>query len=617
MRRLLTILVLVVILPMLVIQVVAYSSWYRARVASTLQRDTEIARATAVIFGAYVRDIVRQQLAIGEAIVRLEPEAVQQYLEANVSSYEAIDAVYWTTPDLRVIASTDAQLIGTDLHDREFLKQIGEGAEWAISDVTPSRSTDQPIVLIACAIRDGVNQLLGLVVARVQPHRLGEAVIPLYRGNGPELQILDQQGQLVYRSGTTVMTWDEVRRKRVLNDMFLVQALRGQESAGEVLSSQTGRRMLTGNAPVPEIGWVARVVTVKHAALAPIYRSLLLGVALLLAGALFAALFAYLINRKILSGIRRLQAQARAIERGAVAPPREYGITELRQLGEALHQAADRRYGAEAQLRRTAEELERALQAERDGKAELQKAIGELETFSYSVSHDLKAPLRAIDAYAAFLAEEGASSFSEEARRYCTIIRQNIQQMAKLIDDMLRLARVGRAPLARAEVNTRELLRQVLDELKPRRDDQSVECEIADLPGLLGDESMLRQVFANLIGNALKYARPDVPLRIEVGVEEQDSGPVFFVRDNGSGFNMKHIDQLFRPFQRLHNDPGIEGTGIGLAIVERIITRHGGQVWAESEPGRGTTFFLRLPCRESEDGAGERTRTSTTCVTGS
>jgi len=222
--------------------------------------------------------------------------------------------------------------------------------------------------------------------------------------------------------------------------------------------------------------------------------------------------------------------------------------------------------------------------------AELQIANTELEGFSYSVSHDLRAPLRAIDGYARMLDEDYASRLDDEARRLIAVVRSNARRMGQLIDDLLAFSRLGRQQAVSAPVDMTRLARQVADELRGER---AVQC--SPLPPVNGDNALLRQVWINLIGNALKYSAKKPDARVEIGAREEVGDNVYWVRDNGAGFDMRYAGKLFGVFQRLHRADEFEGTGVGLAIVQRVVARHNGRVWAEGTPGEGACFFFSLP----------------------
>lgn len=229
--------------------------------------------------------------------------------------------------------------------------------------------------------------------------------------------------------------------------------------------------------------------------------------------------------------------------------------------------------------------------------ARLEVANKELESFSYSVSHDLRAPLRHIDGFANLLANHVTAGLDEKGRRYLTIISESAQRMGRLIDDLLMFSRMGRAVMAPADLDHDSLLKDVLREGEHGRSNE-IQWVIQPLPRVHADAAMLRQVWLNLVDNAVKYSSRSTPPRIEIGSVPQPDNPtehVFYVKDNGVGFDMKYAAKLFGVFQRLHAESEFQGTGIGLANVRRIVFRHGGRTWAESTPGEGATFFFSLP----------------------
>ncbi len=226
---------------------------------------------------------------------------------------------------------------------------------------------------------------------------------------------------------------------------------------------------------------------------------------------------------------------------------------------------------------------------------ELETVIKELETFSYSVSHDLRAPLRAIDGFSRILEREHGPALSEDAVRLLNVIRSSTQRMGRLIDDLLTFARYSRQELKHERVDMQRLAHAAHDDLRNAGENGAATVTIGTLPAAKGDIGLLRQVWMNLLGNALKYTRNTAAPRIEVEGEVRGPQVEYRVRDNGVGFDMAYADKLFGVFQRLHRDEEFEGTGVGLATVHRILHRHGGRVWADAKPGSGATFFFTLP----------------------
>lgn len=226
--------------------------------------------------------------------------------------------------------------------------------------------------------------------------------------------------------------------------------------------------------------------------------------------------------------------------------------------------------------------------------AELKAVNKELEAFTYSVSHDLRAPIRHISGFTKILVVKFQPCLPPEAQRHLQTIEQAAGRMGEMVDEMLKLARLGRQELSVEVTGLSSLVAEVVTMLAPEIEGRQVEWKIGELPPMECDPTLIRQVFQNLIGNALKYSRTRSPAVIEIGQTKKDGAKVLFVKDNGVGFDMKYADKLFGVFQRLHLAEEFEGNGIGLATVERVIKKHGGRVWVEAELDRGATFYFTL-----------------------
>lgn len=255
-------------------------------------------------------------------------------------------------------------------------------------------------------------------------------------------------------------------------------------------------------------------------------------------------------------------------------------------ISSAIRDITSRKH-AEEDIQRLNDELNRKI-------AEVTAVNTELETFSYSVSHDLRAPLRHIDGFARILQEEHAPELSADGRRHLDRILGAVTHMGHLVDDLLALARIGRKELERRRVNLEQVAREALAEIPAEDQRREIEWRIEKLPEVEGDRGLLKLVFANLLSNAAKFTRTRRSAVVEIGNCGTAESPVFFVRDNGVGFDPKYADKLFGVFQRLHRQEDFEGTGIGLATVQRIIRRHGGEIRAEAAPGKGAAFYFTL-----------------------
>jgi signal transduction histidine kinase len=263
----------------------------------------------------------------------------------------------------------------------------------------------------------------------------------------------------------------------------------------------------------------------------------------------------------------------------------------LQDLADRAAMAIDNAQILESLERRVEERTHDLEIANRDAR----QANKELEAFSYSVSHDLRAPLRAIDGFSRMLEEDHGAALDDDAVRLIAIIRRNTARMGQLIEDLLRFARLGRQALESETVSMDALVRGVIDNTKAIESNRSLDIRLAALPPVTGDRNLLHQVWVNLVGNAVKYTRPRPVAVIEIEGAVDDDEIRYTVKDNGVGFDEQYKDKLFGVFQRLHGPAEFEGTGVGLALVQRIVSRHGGRVWAFGELDRGATFGFALP----------------------
>jgi signal transduction histidine kinase len=316
-------------------------------------------------------------------------------------------------------------------------------------------------------------------------------------------------------------------------------------------------------------------------------------IVLLLAGLLtFVILLAagHLIQREIL-----LRAKAEAgmrVVQEMLGMKYEEQRAELGHVMEDLYAQIRTRQQVEDEIRELNGDLEKRV---RQQTIELEEMNQELEAFSYSVSHDLRAPLRHLDGFSQILQQEYGPKLPDEAQHYLDRIRGAVTHMSALVEDLLQLSRIGRRMPERQRCSLRALVDEARTEMPQESDGRKIVWRIYSLPEVEADPLLLRQVLANLFSNAVKFTRQQHAAVIEVGSLEENGMNVVFVRDNGVGFDPRYADKLFGVFQRLHRQDEFEGTGIGLATVQRIIHKHGGRTWAESQPGQGATFYFSLP----------------------
>ncbi|MGN6386115.1 MAG: ATP-binding protein [Verrucomicrobiota bacterium] len=327
------------------------------------------------------------------------------------------------------------------------------------------------------------------------------------------------------------------------------------------------------------------------------YRNL--AVVLIVVVVLLAA--AWLISNKLLlQPINAvISASARLAKGDLTARTRIQGSSEIHRLARNFDLMAESLAMRDAELKRAHREiLEMNAELERKVQArtlELSNANQELEAFSYSVSHDLRAPLRHMDGFANLLLEDDNIQVNERALRFVTRITKSAKQMGVLIDELLDFSRMGRQAILCERLDTNSLVQEVLQECMQYQPERAVQWKVHKLPQIMADRAMMKQVWVNLVSNAVKYSRGKDPAVIEIGFEIREGEETFYIRDNGAGFDMKYADKLFGVFQRLHRETEFEGTGIGLANIRRIIHRHGGRTWAEGEVDKGATFYFSLP----------------------
>jgi signal transduction histidine kinase len=303
-------------------------------------------------------------------------------------------------------------------------------------------------------------------------------------------------------------------------------------------------------------------------------------------------------DRRLMAGLRARVSELEGEETHLLAVRDQAMVTAIRRtdlsLLAGLAASAALSAAAFLALRREIGQRRQAEQATRALNTRLAIANRELEAFCYSVSHDLRAPLRAIDGFSLALLEDAAPRLEESARQHLGRVRAAAQRMAGLIDDLLRLSRISQTPIEPRDVDLSELTRSIVAELRDRDPARGVAVEIESGVRAAGDERLLRIALENLLGNAWKFTRNREPAHIAFGVEHDADGPVYCVWDDGAGFDMAYTDKLFGAFQRLHSDREFEGSGIGLATVARVVHLHGGRVWAEAEVGKGATLRFTL-----------------------
>jgi signal transduction histidine kinase len=435
---------------------------------------------------------------------------------------------------------------GQSFARRDWYQSVTRTGRAYISRVYRRGAPPQHNVFVAAIpIKTDAGTVIAMLVLQVRPDLFMEWTRGVEVGPGGSILVVDQRGFLAYRPDRP--SQDELMD---YSHMPPVQRVLQDKRGVEILPDSEGRdARVVAYQPIGAHGW--GVVLSEPAASVFALRD----------DQLKWMAFTYLLSLVSL-GVLGYFASRIALHR-----------RQIEQAGEA--QA----------------ELERRV---RERTVELERANRELEGFSYSVSHDLRAPVRAIEGFARILEEEAADKLDPQARKYLATVRDNGRRMGVLIESLLEFSRLGRRPLSLADTDMAELARDVFEELSGGLP-STPEFTLGSMPRARCDRALIRQVWTNLVSNAIKFSGRTERPRIELGGSAKDGEGVYYVRDNGAGFDMRYYEKMFGVFQRLHGEQEFAGTGVGLALVQRIVERHGGRVWAEGKVGEGATFWFSLP----------------------
>ncbi|MDB5581169.1 MAG: periplasmic sensor signal transduction histidine kinase [Bradyrhizobium sp.] len=488
----------------------------------------------------------------------------------------------------RVPASTSVETI--NVADRAWFKDLMAGGAPSISDPVKSRLHGDPVVVIAASLRDPDGTIVATISGALnlyKPNFIGHIGMAKIGNTG--------SFGLVGRDRTIIMARD---KKRVMTQgpapgfsPFFDRAVSGGEGVGES-TNRDGVVSLYAYKPLQSVPWVLTARLPVEEAFAPIARAQAHFVLLIAAAALMAMPLVWLVMWRLLVPLQRLHQGVRANRANAGAAT-EVDVSSTDEIGElALEFNALIRERAQADV------------LVRERASELEQSNEELKAFSYSVSHDLRSPLRSMNGFAMVLAEDYADKLDEEGRDAIDRIRGASQRMGSLIDDLLRLSHVSRAELSVARVDLSAMAGEIADTIDQANLARTVEWAIEPGLGIHADAALMRIAMQNLMQNAWKFTTRAARPVIRVGVLQGAGRPAYFVADNGVGFDVAYADKLFSPFQRLHHADDFAGTGIGLAIVQRIIHRHGGSIRAEAKQNEGATFFFSV--KEPENGTDEQ-----------
>jgi signal transduction histidine kinase len=475
-----------------------------------------------------------------------------------------------------------AGLSRPDVAFTSWHKKLLRSGKTTLSDLGISTVTQRPTVVVAAPIYGSDGRIAGIWAGGLRLEELSKI-----GHGGQETGTLERWGYVTDPRGLIVA--HQANPKYVLEqtDFSSVPAVRaaltGQSGAGEWFNPLEGSERIGAYMPLTDSGWAVVYTTPTRVAYAPINKLTQTIVLATLAIFLLMGTAGWAVARRITLPLKKLARATEEIAAGEYIPTAAaQSGDEIDQLAGKLNLMAGALWQKEAQLRQRNDQL--------------RERNRELTAFSYSVSHDLRAPVRHITGFAEMLQKNAAAKLDDNSRRYLDVILKSAKQMRSLIDDLLAFSRMGRMEMQNTRVSLERLTREALENLQTDAQGRNIEWKIGALPETSGDPSMLRLVLTNLISNAVKFTRTRDPAVIEIGSTNGDGHElVVFVRDNGVGFDMQYVDKLFGVFQRLHSAESFDGTGIGLAHVRRIVLRHGGRTWAEGSVDAGATFYFSLP----------------------
>jgi signal transduction histidine kinase len=511
----------------------------------------------------------------------LDRDQMLSFLDHLREIYPRFSALYVLDSEGIVVVESAEKpiLLGLDLSGEEFF-QASSGSETRYSEPFVSLLTNQVVVTAASPVIGKIGGNQGILVAELNLELLQDKVEQLAGGDFGETFILDTKGVYIAHPDISIVE----RREYFSSDPIFEGALDDGDHYQIMRDFETGSWQIASLAEL-DIGWTIISKQPLAFVLRPVYYEI--GIAML-ALVLVAAGFYLSIQknfRQISAPLVSLAGKAEEISSGKyvdldISKPRPY--REVASLETSFSRMLSAIQERDRTLERRVEERTR----------QLEEANRDLESFMYSVSHDLRAPLRAINGFANFLSEENLDSLDEQGKFYLERILTNSLKMDQLIEDLLDLSRLGQQSLEIELVEVTDMVNKVVARIQEQADPCLVSFVVNDCPPIAADRQLLEIMLTNLIGNAVKFTKKQPEPQVEFSWLNQNGATIYFVRDNGVGFNMEYVDKLYQPFQRLHAQADFEGTGIGLAIVGRVVRSHEGKIWVDSKEGEGTTFYF-------------------------
>jgi signal transduction histidine kinase len=545
--------------------------------------------------------VFAQRPDVKQAIMSKTPEQIQSVLANFVAVQTALDSsgMYDIDGIQRAFYITNSATLGQSFADREWFQKTIAAEQPYLGTPIISRATGKPIVPYVVPVVDGEGQIRGLLAAAISLAILSDAIVNIDYGSNTQAMLVDKRnGGLIIAAKdpklimTPVPTGNEIKQRSLFGDRGVTETING-----------LGAQELIGFAPVPDLPWEIMIITPSKTALALIntltrHAGLYTGLIIVLAA--FAGIFLVV---GITRPLRKLMLGTDEIGRGNL--DYQMDIRSKDEIGDLAHafsrmsQDLKQTLVSRNELAREVVERKKAEEELKAALTELKRSNEELQRFAYVASHDLQEPLRMVASFVQLLEKRYRDKLDQDANEFINFAVEGTRRMQNLINDLLTYSRVGSRVKAFQPVNLEEVLGIALNNLKVAVAESRAEVSHDPLPTVQADEGQITQVLQNLLSNAIKFRR-DEPPRVHISAKQEKDEWIISVADTGIGIESQYFERIFVIFQRLHGQE-YPGTGAGLSIAKRIVERHGGRIWIESQPGHGSTFYFSLPLKERNE----------------
>lgn len=572
---------LIVFIPFLIIQILFAYSWIITRYHQELNSNIELARSISHAFSEFVYDVFRDEAILGMVIVRdsTSIKTANKLLEAADSQYLAVKQIFYVSSTKEVLASSKPNY-KMDSTVFSSIKNIPDTSRTYVGNLVENLFKNKPGFIISHTIHiSGENN--GFVVALIDPSQFSRGVMNLAPLDQGSFTLFDQNGTLVYSNLYPDIRFDQ-RKLWIGRDSLLARAMRGEVASGSYVSPIDGSKLVGSRTPTLNF-WVAGAGRPQSVVFKSLIQTFGMSIFFTLASVFISLVFGRKIINTIVQALNKLQLHANALSTGNFlhTTPKS-GVVEFDLLVNDFNQLG-------MQLKERDEKIK--IRTE-----ELQRSNGELEQFSYIASHDLQEPLRTIAGYLQLIDRRYKNKLDKDADEFIDFAVGGAHRLQSIINDLLQYSRIGTRGKPFVSVPVDTIIQEILDSIHTSIKESGAEIIVNDMPTISADPNQMKQLFQNLISNGIKFTKDKQP-KIKVSAKKQTNEWLFSVTDYGIGISHEYFSKIFEPFKRLHTQDKYPGTGIGLTICRKIVERHGGRIWVESTPDKGSTFFFTIPDR--------------------